>query len=799
VQTLTQDLRLAVRLLAKSPGFTLAATLTLALGLGANTAMFSVVYAVMLRPLPYTDPDRLVRVRGGSSYPDLADWMSQAKSFEGFGAYRPHFFDQAGAEGAERIEASLVTGDLMRILRAKAALGRPLQVEDDRPGGEKVVAVSHGFWRRRMNGDADAVGRTVNFAGGSYRVLGVMPPSFRLLEADKAELWAPVRVESAQEAEARGAHTLWAVGRLRDGVSVEAAQAEMDAIARRLAEAHPDENKDRRFVLMPLHDFLVRGARPALQVLLGAVAFLLLIATTNVANLLLARAAAREREIAIRASLGATRWRLLRQLLAESFLLVALGGAAGVLVASWISDAVVRLGPADVPGLDSVSLDLRVLAFTAGVSLLAALLFSLAPWLHACQVSLLGSLKEGGRAGEGQVRHRVRNALVVSELALALVLLVGAGLLLRSLHRLQSIDPGFDPSRLFTFDLTLPMESYHDIPKRTRLYESVLTDLASLPAVEKVAAGSELPFGTGTIFHNFVVEGRPPLPVGTEPEIYSRSVSPGYFQALAIPLVRGRGFSRTDDAGAVPVVILNEAAARTHFAGEDPIGRRIAWARGTPLAWMTIVGVVGDVRASGSGREEVPAVYTPIAQESRPWKTWMTVAVRSSLPPSTLLPAVKRAVARAAPTVPVTRPRTMDELMAASAGARRFNLLLLGAFAGLALALAAVGVHGVISYAVSHRIHEVGVRVALGAGPGDILRLVVGQGFVLAAGGAVLGSAAALGLSRFVSGMLFGVRATDPLTFAGVAALLVAVALLACYLPARRALRVDPVVALRYE
>jgi putative ABC transport system permease protein len=799
VRTLTQDLRLAARLLAKSPGFTLAATLTLALGLGANTAMFSVVYAVMLRPLPYAQPDRLVRVRGGSSYPDLADWTSQAQSFEGFGAYRPHFYDQAGAEGAERIEASLVTGDLMRILRAKAALGRPLQVEDDRPGGEKVVVVSHSFWRRRMSGEADAVGRSVTFAGGTYRVIGVMPPSFRLLEADKAELWAPVRVESAQEAEARGAHTLWAVGRLRDGVSLEAAQAEMDAVARRLAEAHPDENKDRRFVLMPLHDFLVRGARPALQVLLGAVAFLLLIATTNVANLLLARAASREREIAIRASLGASRWRLLRQLLCESLLLVALGGAAGVLVAAWISELVVRLGPADVPGLDSVSLDLRVLAFTAGVSLLAALLFSLAPWLHACQVSLLGSLKEGGRTGEGQVRHRVRNALVVSELALALVLLVGAGLLLRSLHRLQSIDPGFDPSRLFTFDLTLPMESYHDIPKRTRLYESVLTDLATLPGVEKVAAGSELPFGTGMIYHNFVVEGRPPLPVGTEPEIYSRSVSPEYFATLGIALVRGRGFSRADDAGAPPVVVINEAAARAHFAGEDPIGRRIAWARATPLAWMTIVGVVGDVRASGTGREEVPAVYAPIAQESRPWKTWMTVAIRSSLPPSVLLPAVKRAVARVAPAVPVTRPRTMDELMAASAVARRFNLLLLGAFAALALALAAVGVHGVISYAVGHRIHEVGVRVALGATPRDILRLVVGQGFVLAAGGAVLGSAAALGLSRFVSGMLFGVRATDPVTFAGVAALLVAVALLACYLPARRALRVDPVVALRYE
>jgi putative ABC transport system permease protein len=799
VSSVAQDLRLAARLLGKSPGFTLAATLTLALGLGANTAMFSVVYAVMLRPLPFAQPDRLVRIRGGSSYPDLADWVAQARSFEGFAGYRPHFFDLAGAEGAERVEASLVTGDLMRVLGARAALGRLLEPDDDRLGGEKVVLVGHGFWQRRLNGDAAAIGRSVAFAGGTYRVVGVMPPGFRLPEAPLAEVWAPVRVESAQEAEARGAHTLWAIGRLRDGVSLAAAQAEMDAIARRLSEAHPDENKDRRFLLMPLHDFLVRGARPALQVLLGAVAFLLLIATTNVANLLLARAAAREREIAIRSSLGASRWRLLRQLLSESLLLVCLGGAAGVLVASWISELVVRLGPGDVPGLDAVSLDLRVLAFTAGVSLLAAVLFSLAPWLHACQVSLLGSLKEGGRSGEGRLRQRVRNALVVSELALALVLLVGAGLLLRSLHHLQSVDPGFDPRGLFTFDLTLPMENYRDIPKRTRLFERVVSDLAGLPGVEKVAAGSELPFGTGSIYHNFVVDGRPPLPVGTEPEIYNRSVSPEYFQTLGMALVRGRGFSRGDDAGAPPVAIINEAAVRAHFAGEDPLGRRIAWARSSPLVWLTIVGVVGDVRASGSGREEVPAVYTPIAQESRPWKTWMAVAVRSSLPPAVLLPAIKRAVARVTPEVPVTRPRTMDDLMAAAAGGRRFNLLLLGSFAALALGLAAVGVHGVISYAVSHRIHEVGVRVALGAAPRDILRLVVGQGFALAAAGAVLGSAGALALSRFVSGMLFGVRAADPVTFGAVAALLVAVALLACYLPARRALRVDPVVALRCE
>lgn len=796
MDTLWQDLRHAARLLRRSPGFTVAAVVTLALGMGANTAMFSVVHAVMLRPLPYTEPERLVRIRGGSSLPDVQDWVAQARSFDGFGAYRSHFLDLTGGAAAERVDGALVTGDLFRILGARAERGRLLEAHDDRPGGPKRIALSHGFWQRRLGGDPGVVGRTVRFSTGEYEVVGVMPAGFRLPEVE-AEAWAPLVPESPEEAAARGAHSLMAVGRLRPGTSLPAAQEDMDAIAARLSAAYPEENKDRRFVLNPLHQFLVRDVRGALVLLLGAVAFVLLIAATNVANLLLARAAARQKEIAIRASLGASRARLVRQLLAESVLLAALGGAVGLLVAKWLTDLVVRASPPGVPGIDLVRLDPRVLAFTAAVSLVTGLVFGLVPALHGSRVSLVPSLKEGGRATGAPARPRLRSALVVSQVALALVLLVGAGLLLRSLQRLQSVDPGFDPARLVTFNLTPPMSRYGDIPKRTRLFEDVLTRVAALPGVTAVGATSELPFGMGSVFHNFVIDGRPPLDPGSEPEIYSRSVSPSYLRTLGLPVLRGRALSEDDRAESPRVAVINEAAARRHFAGEDPIGRRIAWARAPERLWITVVGLVGDVRAQELAEDEVPALYTPMAQELREWKTWMNVAVRTAEAPESLAAAVRREVAGVDADIPVTRVRAMDDLITASVAPRRFNLLLLGGLAALALVLAAVGLHGVISYTVAQRTQEMGVRVALGAAPRDVVRLVLGQGLALTLGGVAMGAAAALGLTRFVSNMLFGVRATDPATFMGVALLLVAVAALACYRPARQAARVDPLVALR--
>jgi putative ABC transport system permease protein len=514
---------------------------------------------------------------------------------------------------------------------------------------------------------------------------------------------------------------------------------------------------------------------------------------------MLARAAARQKEVAIRASLGAGRGRLARQLLAESLLLAALGGAAGLVFAHWLVDVVVRLGPPDVPGLDAVRLDLRVLAFTAAVSLATGIGFGLAPALFGSRLSLTGALADGGRGSAPQARQRLRRALVVSEVALALVLLVGAGLLLRSLQRLQAVDPGFDPTRLVTFNLTPPLRTYGDIARRTRFFEGVIARVRSLPGVEAVGATSDLPYGVGALFHDFVIEGRPEVEPGAEPEIYNRSVDPSYFATLGLPSLQGRALSAHDRAGTPRVGVINAAAARRFFPGEDPVGRRLAWARDPERAWIEIVGVVGDVRGQELAVDEVPAVYTPLAQELRPWKTWLNFAVRTRRAPQDLAAAVRREVAALDADVPVTRVGAMEELIAASVAPRRFTLALLGGFALLALLLAGVGLHGLVAYAVALRTQEMGVRMALGAAPRDVVRLVVAEGLALAAAGVALGAVGAGFLTRFVDAMLFGVRASDPLTFAGVALLVVLAALLACWRPARRAARVDPLVALRGE
>jgi putative ABC transport system permease protein len=793
-----QDLRHAARLLGRAPGFTLAAILTLALGVGANTAMFSVVHAVMLRPLPYPEPERLIRIRGGSSAPDIEDWRAQAATLEGIAGYRFHFLDLTGGGAAERVDGALVTGELFRVFGARALHGRVIDERDDRPGGEKVLVLGHRFWRDRLGSDPAAVGRTVRFSTGEYQVIGVMPSDFRLPGVEN-DFYAPLRPESAEEAAARGAHSLFGIARLRADETLAAAQAEMDTVAARLAVAYPEENKDRRVVLAPLHQFLVRDVRRPLVLLLGAVSFVLLIAATNVAGLMLARAAARQKEIAIRASLGAGRGRLARHLLAESLLLAVLGGVAGLVFAHWLVDVVVRLAPPDVPGLDAVRLDPRVLAFTAAVSLATGAGFGLVPALFGSRVSLTGALTDGGRGSGPQARQRLRRALVVSEIALALVLLVGAGLLLRSLHRLQAVDPGFDATHLVTFNLTPPLRTYGDIPRRTRLFEGVLARVAALPGVEAAGAVSELPFGIGTLFHDFVIEGRPEVEPGSEPELWSRTASPTYFATMGLPLLEGRLLSDDDRAGAPLVGVINAAAARRFFPGEDPLGRRFAWARDSERHWIEIVGVVGDVRGQELSADEVPAVYTPLAQEQRPWKTWLNFAVRTRRAPEELAAAVRGELAALDPAVPVTRVGAMEDLIARSVAPRRFSLALLGGFALLALALAGVGLHGLIAYAVALRRPEMGVRMALGAAPRDLLRLVVGEGLALAAAGVALGALGAAVLSRSVEAMLFGIRATDPVTFGAVAALVTAVALLACWRPARRAARVDPLLALRGE
>jgi len=797
MDTLVQDLRYAARRLGRAPAFTLAAVATLALGIGANTAMFSVVRAVLLRPLPYPDPDRLLRIRRGSSAADLRDLAEQGGSFEGFAGYRPQFFDLPGEPLAERLDGLLVTGDALRLFGIAPALGRMLNAADDRAGAEKVVVVSDRFWRQRLGADPGAVDRSVRFVSGTYRVVGVMPQGFEVPEAS-ADVYAAQWTESGREAEARGAHTLYGFARLRPGVTLVQAQAEVDATAKRLAALYPVENRDRRFLLAPQHALLVSDVRPALLLLSGAVGFVLLIAGVNVVNLLLARAADRQREMAIRASLGAGRGRLLRQLLVESVLLSAIGGLAGLVVGWWAVGVIVALGQDQVPALRTVRLDPWVLAFTAGVSVLTGILFGLVPGLHAARDSVAPALKEGARAIDGPGRERLRRLLVASEIALSVVLLAGAGLLLRSLHRLQSVDPGFQTERLLTFKL-LPMKSYRDIPQRTAFFEAVLDRVRALPGVTSVAATSELPFDPAKVPQNFIIEGEPAIEEGREPEVMSRGVSPGYFRTLGIPIKRGRDLETSDAATAEPVGIVNESAVRTLFHGGDPIGRRVAWARATPRVWIRVVGVAGDVRGDGLDADDTSALYTPMAQEPRAWRTWMHVVVRTSVSPAALINPIKREVARVDKDVPVTKLQAMDLLLARSFGARHFSLALMGAFAVVALVLAAVGIYGVMAYAVSRRTREIGLRMALGARAQDVVRLVLGQAMAVTLGGVAVGLAGALALRRLVASMLFGVGPGDPATLLVVAVLLALVALAAGYVPARRAARVDPSVALRAE
>ncbi len=798
METLWQDLRYGARQLARSPGFTAVAVLTLALGIGANTAIFSVVNAVLLRPLPYDEPERLVRFRQNQSWPDMADLSELSRTLENFGGYTKINLDYTDRPEAERVNGTAVTGSLFPLLGVEAARGRIFQSTEDQPNGDHLVVISHSFWQTHLGGDAEVVGRSVSFSGSNYTVIGVMPPGFQLPQ-DEADVWVLLRVELWESAQHRGVHYLRAFGRLNPEAGLEQAQADLDNIARRLAALYPEENTDIRFLAIPLHDYTVRNVRTALLVLLGAVALVLLIACANVANLLLTRNTSRQREIAIRMALGSGRLRLTRQLLTEGLLLALAGGSAGLLLASWLLDLVVALSAQTVPRIDEVGLDNTVLGFSAGLSLLTVVFFGLVPALQFSRPNLQDALKEGGRGSGGLAHRRFRDSLVAAEVALAFILLVGAGLLLHSLYQLQSVDAGFEPERLLSANITLPPKSYRDIPRRVAFYEQVVERIEALPGVEAVGGTTDLPFASNYVDHDFVIEGRPPLPPGTEPDAFYRGVTPGYFRAMGIPLLRGRVFTDADREGTPLVVIINQRMARDFFSGEDPLGQRIHWARVPQPYSMTIVGVVGNVRSFGLEEEDLPAVYVPFRQEKHWWRTWMNLTVRTSAEPTTLVGPVRAAVAEVDSTIPVADILTMEERMGASVADRRFNLFLLGLFALLALGLAAVGIYGIVSYVTAQRTHEIGIRMALGAQRSSVLRLVVGQGLRLALVGVALGVAGALGLMRFLSTLLFGVTPTDPLTFVGVTFLLTGVALVACWVPARRAARVDPMVALRYE
>ena len=797
MQTFLQDIRFGIRSLWKQPAFTAVAVITIALGIGGNTAMFSVVNAVLLKPFPFQDPEQLVRVESRNSYPDMNDWIEQSQTGENFGGYATWFLDLTQGDEPERIPGLAVTGSLFPLLGVNPARGRTLEPNDDVPGGAPVVLLSDGFWKRQLGSDPGIVGQPISFNGEQYTVVGVMPMGFQL-PLSRSEIWVPARVVMPEASAARGAHMFQMMGRLNKDVSLEQAQADMDNIAARLAELYPEENRDRLFVLAPLQEFVARGARPMLLILLGSVGFVLLIACANVANLLLARGASRQREIALRAALGAGRARIFRQLLTESVLLSLAGGALAAPLAFAIVRGVVALGADSIPRLDEIALDGAVLSFALGISLLTGIVFGLIPAAHATVPRLFDALREGGRTSGTFLPRRFRNGLVVLEMALAVVLLIGAGLLLKSFYQLQKVEPGFNHENLLTMQFSLPTSNFREIPKRVVFYQRLLEELETLPGVESAAATTELPFGSNFVPHNFVVEGRPMEP-GTEPEIYYRGVSPGYLDTMGIPLLKGRRFTEQDREGAPSVGIINEALARELFPNEDPIGQRFRWARRSVLYWITIVGVAGDVKPFGLDVAEQPAVYIPFMQERDWWRAWMFVTLKTAGEPMSLAPAVKGRAAELAKTIPVAELRSMEDLMADSLAQRRAQFWLFGGFAAVAMLLAAVGIYGVLSFMVVQRTSEIGVRMALGAHRADVLRLIVGEGMLLAIAGIGLGVLGALGLTRVMANLLYEVDAADPLTFVAIAALLTGVALVASFVPAFRATRVDPLTALHYE
>jgi putative ABC transport system permease protein len=794
---MVSDLKYALRSLGKNPAFTVIAVLTLALGIGANTAIFSVVNGVLLRPLPYPGPERLVTLRSNQSVPELDDLQTQSQSFVTIGGVSALPVDYSGGAEPVQIELGLVASDFFGVLGAHAALGRTLTPQDDRFGGERVLVLGYALWQRQFGADAAIVGKTINLAGQSYTVVGVAARNFQPPRAT-IEAFAPIHVFYPLAAKSRGAHLLRAYARLRPGVTMAEAQNELRVIDQRLAQANPEENKNRQSVIVSLHERMVGNIRPALLVLFGAVGLVLLIACANFANLLLARMTSRTQELTVRAALGANRGRLIRQVLVESVVLSLLGGGAGLLLGSWGMDVLLALKPEDLPRVENVRLDGAVLAFTMALALVTGIVFGIVPAWQATRVNISGALSSGGRSIVSSRSH-FRNALVVAELGLALVLLIGAGLLGKAFWRLTSVAPGFNPENVVTMRVDLPEARYKTVPPQTQFREQVLANINNLPGVQ-AAMVSELPLGGNAINHNFIIEGRPAIPRGDEPELYSRAIMGDYFKVLGIPLLRGRDLTRDDRAGTPAVGVINDSMARQYFPGQDPIGARIRWAREDTVDWITIVGVVGNVRHFGLANSEEPAIYTPYAQSGQDWKRWSEFVVRTpgKMEPG-MISQLKKMVWKVDPSIPVTQVRSMAEVMSVSLAEQRFNSLLLGIFAGIALLLAIVGLYGVLAFSVAQRTREIGIRMALGAQARDVLRLVLRQGLALSVLGVAVGILASLTGTRVLRGLLYGVAPTDPATFAAVALLLVAVALVACLIPARRAMKVEPVVALRHE
>lgn len=804
MENLFKDIRYGVRSIVKRPGFSLIAIATLALGIGANSAIFSVVNGVLWRPLPYPQPQQLVmawtnhQARGGPaqewfSPPEVDDWRTQSQTLAHLSALNNWVPTLTGGNEPESLVGAAVSYDMFSALGVGPARGRTFLPEEDQPNGPNVAILSDELWRNRFNSDPDIVGKSISLNQDNYQIVGVMPSGFQLPIIPGVQVWRTLR-PTLNPSCARGCIVLRAIGRLKDNVTIEQAQADVSTIASRLATQYPDTNSKVGAVLVPLQEQLVGSIKRPLLILLGAVGFVLLIACANVANLMLARAATREREMALRSALGASRARVIRQLLTESTLLASAGAFLGLALAYWLLRLLVGISPQGTPGIDQIAIDRFVLAFTVLTAAVTGIVFGLAPALQLSKVDLNRSLKDTGKGTPGGMRGgRLRGALVIAEVALALLLLIGSGLLIKSFILLQRVDPGFNPDHVVTLRVILNRTPYPTTPQVVNFYAQLLDRVKATPGVESAATISTLPLSGNQSDTNFLIEGRPAPPPNQEPTAWFNSVSSDYFQTMQLRLIKGRAFSENDNEKAPLVAIISEAMARKFWPNEDPIGKRIG--RG-PDKWREIVGVVRDIKHFSLDSDAPPTMYFPMRQV--PARA-MNLVVRTSPDPLSMAPALRQQVWAGDRNLAIAALGTMNDVVSSSITQQRFILTLLACFAGLALILAAVGIYGVMSYAVTQRTHEIGIRMALGARVGDVLRLVFRQGLVLTLIGIALGMALSFGLTRLMKSLLFDVTPTDAMTFALVAVALVVVALLACLVPARRATKVDPLIALRYE
>jgi predicted permease len=804
---LWQDVRYGLRMLLKTPGFTAVAVIALALGIGANSAIFSVVNTILLKPLPYKDPDRLVMVweddtkhgypRDTPAVANYIDWRDQNQVFEGMAAMADQSFNLTGVGEPERIDGQRVSANLFPLLGVEPSLGRAFLPEEDKPGSPRVVILSHGLWQRRFGADPKVIGQPLNLNGESYTVVGVMPSHFQFPSPEE-NLWVPIAFTS-EEAASRGRHYLKVLARLKPNVTLEQAQAEMKAIAARLEQQYPEQNTQLGAVVTPLHEYVAGDIRPALLILMGAVGFVLLVACANVANLLLARASVRQKEIAVRIALGASRWRLIRQFLTESVLLAVLGGGVGLLLSIWGVNLLKTFIPENISQAKAITIDAKVLAFTFLVSLLTGLIFGLFPATQASNFNINETLKEGGRdSAAGSRGNRIRGVLVVAEVAVSLILLIGAGLLINSFLRLRNVDPGFRTNNLLTMGVVLPETKYPDHARRSAFYTEMIRRVEALPGVQSAAVTNWIPLVRQGDSVGVTFEGRPAPEPGKMPIAVTRVVSPHYFNTMGIQLLQGRQFTDQDKVDSPNVVVISETMARRYWPGENPLGKRLTPGRPeSPDDWCEVIGVVKDVRQFELDADPKPQMYLTYAQAD--FFAPRHLVVSTNVEPLGLAATVRRTVWEIDKDQPVSNIRTMEDVLSESVARQRFSMLLLGIFAALALALAAVGIYGVMSYSVAQRTREIGIRMALGAQTRDVLKLTVGGGLKLVLIGVLIGLVAAFILTRMMSSLLFGITATDPTTFIIISLVLIGVALFASYIPARRATKVDPMIALRYE